>query len=189
MLLTNWIGKQFEKSQFVPHHLTEAQKQQRTECCRYMAVANAQFVKTNVTGDGTWRFQYQLETKRQSTVSQLSKSKKNRFYTSIVKTQLIDFFDCQGIINKEFLPAGQTVNGKFCCDVLKRLLARICQICPPLKQTDSLFLFFDNARRYKATIEKRFLDKYRVTDLSHPQYSPDLSPSDVFLFPNFRIPY
>jgi hypothetical protein len=33
---------------------------------------------------------------------------------------LIIFFDIQGIVHKEFVPPGQTVNGKFYCEVLKR---------------------------------------------------------------------
>jgi hypothetical protein len=31
------------------------------------------------------------------------------------------FSDIQGIVHKEFLPPGQTVNGRFYCEVLKRL--------------------------------------------------------------------
>jgi hypothetical protein len=34
---------------------------------------------------------------------------------------LIAFFDIKGIVHKEFLSPGQTVNGKFYCEVLKRL--------------------------------------------------------------------
>jgi len=34
---------------------------------------------------------------------------------------LIIFFDIQGLAHKEFVPPGQTVNGKFYCEVLKRL--------------------------------------------------------------------
>jgi hypothetical protein len=34
---------------------------------------------------------------------------------------MIVFSDIQGIVHKLFIPLGQTVNGKFYCEVLKRL--------------------------------------------------------------------
>jgi hypothetical protein len=34
---------------------------------------------------------------------------------------IVFFFDIQGIVHKEFVPPGQTVNGKFYCEVLKQL--------------------------------------------------------------------
>ena len=37
------------------------------------------------------------------------------------KSMLIIFVDIRGIVHKEFVPPGQTVNGKFYCEVLRRL--------------------------------------------------------------------
>jgi hypothetical protein len=39
-----------------------------------------------------------------------------------VKTMLIAFFDCDGIIHNEFVPAGQIMNSTLYKDVLQRLL-------------------------------------------------------------------
>jgi hypothetical protein len=39
--------------------------------------------------------------------------KKARLVRSNVKSMLIIFFDIQGIVHKEFVSPGQTVNGKF----------------------------------------------------------------------------
>jgi hypothetical protein len=47
--------------------------------------------------------------------------KKARQVHSNVKSMLIIFFDIQGIVRKEFVPPGQTVNDKFYCEVLKQL--------------------------------------------------------------------
>lgn len=35
-----------------------------------------------------------------------------------IKSMLICFFAVDGIVHKEFVPVGQKVNGKFCCDIL-----------------------------------------------------------------------
>ena len=40
---------------------------------------------------------------------------------SIIKSMLICFFDQKGIVHKEFVPPGQTVNAAFYVEVLKRL--------------------------------------------------------------------
>jgi hypothetical protein len=39
---------------------------------------------------------------------------------SNIKSILICFFDIDGIIHKEFVPSGQTINAKFYCGVLRR---------------------------------------------------------------------
>jgi hypothetical protein len=72
------------------------------------------------TGDETWTFQYDPETKRQSAewhTSASPKPKKMKMSNSKVKTMLIVFFDVKGVVHKEFLPQGQTVNAPYYVDV------------------------------------------------------------------------
>ncbi|KAJ4430922.1 hypothetical protein ANN_19515 [Periplaneta americana] len=52
-------------------------------------------------------------------------TKKSRLQKSKVKTLLIAFFDNNGIIHKEFVPAGQIINAAFYQSVLNRLPQRI----------------------------------------------------------------
>jgi hypothetical protein len=51
--------------------------------------------------------------------------KMERHVQSKVKSVLIIFFDIKGIVNKGFVLAGQTVNSKYYCDVLRRFCERI----------------------------------------------------------------
>ena len=44
---------------------------------------------------------------------------------SRVKIMIIVFFDSRGIVHKEFVPPGQTVNHTFYKDVLERLQKRV----------------------------------------------------------------
>jgi len=81
-----------------------------------------------VTGDETWCFQYEPETKRQSAewkAPDEPKPKQPRLEKSKVKTMLICFYDSKGIVHKEFVPPGQNVNAVFYLGVLKRLVRRI----------------------------------------------------------------
>ena len=50
------------------------------------------------------------------------------------------------------------------------------------------FLHHDTVRSHTAFIIKEFLAKEKnQTVVLHPPYSPDLAPSDVFLFPSMKI--
>jgi len=71
------------------------------------------FFKHVITGDETWIFKYDPDTKRQSLEWHTCNSphqKKARMSKSKIKTMLICFFDSQGVVHKELVPQGQTVN-------------------------------------------------------------------------------
>jgi hypothetical protein len=85
-------------------------------------------LKRIVTGDESCCFQYDPETKRESMVwrsARLSSSKKIRLQKSRVKTTLIVFFDIGGMIHKEFVPQGTTVNSHYYLGVMQRLYERM----------------------------------------------------------------
>jgi hypothetical protein len=69
-----------------------------------MADADKIFVNKIITGDETWCFAYNPETKRQSSawVGETSpQPKKLTFQRSRNKTMLIIFFDSQGTVHKD----------------------------------------------------------------------------------------
>jgi len=98
----------------------------------------------------------------------------------------IAFFDSDGIIHKEFIPAGETVNSAFYEEVLKRLLRRIHRVRPELHRTGQWILLHDNAPAHCAIRVHQFLAQHGVPVLDHPPYSPDLAPAESFCFPAGR---
>ena len=92
--------------------------------------ADEKLLENVITGDESWVFQYDPETKRQSrqwkSVSS-PRPKKARMQRSQVKVMLITFFDHQGMVHHEFVPQGQTVNQHFYKEVLTRLVNKIRQ--------------------------------------------------------------
>ena len=44
---------------------------------------------------------------------------------------LICFFDQEGIVHREFVPPGMTVNADFYCDVLRRLRENVSEMVKP----------------------------------------------------------
>ena len=82
----------------VPRMLTHDQKQRRIHISSDL-LRKAEMFDRAITGDETWRFQYDPETKRQSMQRKTQNSprpKKARISRSQVKTMLVCFFDHKG---------------------------------------------------------------------------------------------
>ena len=115
-ILTMDLKKRKLCARFVPHALREDQMDDRVVACRDlldMIDNDDNFLDKIITGDESWCFAYDPETKRQSSewVGEHSPPpRKLRFQKSRVKTMLIVFFDSQGVVHKEFLEEGCTVN-------------------------------------------------------------------------------
>ena len=100
---------------------------------------------------------------------------------SKVKSMLIAFFDSRGVVHKDFVPPGQTVNAAFYVEMLKRLKKRVARIRPEIANT--WVLHHDNTPSHASLLVREFLAKGTVATLRQPPYSPDLALSDFFLFP------
>jgi len=107
--------------------LSDDQKAHRISVCRKVkqqARDDPNFISNIITGDETWVYGYGPETRQQSLQWKSPNSpqlKKVCQVHSNVKSMLIVFSDIQGIVHNEFIPTGQTINGKFYCEVLKWL--------------------------------------------------------------------
>lgn len=122
-----WEMKSYEltmnrvATKFVQNILTADQKQQ---CWRLQGVSIGHLQRCNLivqgfTGDESWFYGCDL---RQATIlliekSNFTKKKKARQVNSKEKSTFVVSFDIKGIVNKEFVPEGQTVNSTY-CDVL-----------------------------------------------------------------------
>ena len=100
---------------------------------------------------------------------------------------LICFFDQKGIVHKEFVPPGQTVNATFYVKVLKHLRENVRRKWPDQWRNNTWLLHHDNAPAQDALLTRRFLTNKNMTVVPHPPYSPDLAPSDFFLFPKLKM--
>ena len=98
----------------VPKNLSVEQKANRLEIFEDLLgrlEIEPNFLHKVITGDESWLFDYDPETKRQSEEWQTKSSprpKKARMSRSRVETIIIVFFDSRGIEHKEFVPPGQS---------------------------------------------------------------------------------
>lgn len=192
LILTEDLGMKKICAKMVPKLLSDDQKARRVDLSRDVLEqleGNPEFLDNVITGDETWVFQYDPETKRQSLQWKTAGSprpKKARMSRSRVKVMLIVFFDNKGLVHHEFVPQGQTVNQHFYKEVLSRLIARIRRSRRDLWENNRWILHHDNAPAHNALSIRQFLAEKQITTLEHPPYSPDLAPCDFWLFPKVK---
>jgi len=71
-------------------------------------------------------------------------------------------------------------------EVLERLREKVRRKRSEFFANNSRILHHDNAPAHTALFVKECLATKQITVLEHPAYSPDLAPSDVFLFPKIK---
>jgi [histone H3]-lysine36 N-dimethyltransferase SETMAR len=95
------------------------------------------------------------------------------------------FWYAHGIIFIDYLEKGQTINSDYYIALLERLNAEIKKKRPHLKKKKVLF-HQDNALCHKSNKTTAKLHELGYELLPQPPYSPDLAPSDLFLFANLK---
>lgn len=191
-IIREYLGMRKLCAKWVPRELTIDQKQQRvddSEQCLEMFKRNkAEFFRRYVTMDETWLHHYTPESNRQSsewTASDEPNPKRGKTQQSAGKVMASVFWDAHGIIFIDYLQKGQTINSDYYIALLERLKAEIAKKRPHLKKKKVLF-HQDNAPCHKSgkTMAKIYELGYEL--LPHPPYSPDLAPSDYFLFADLK---
>jgi hypothetical protein len=87
---------------------------------------------------------------------------------------LIIIFDAQGVMHKEFVPEGKTVNAEFCKGVMECPLKRIQRVCSAAFCSRDFFLFHDNAPHQAASV-CQFLTPKNLQSFITPKLSRFIS--------------
>jgi len=168
------LGMRKISAKMVPRILTHDKKQRRLHISSDL-LRNAEMFDMVITGDETWCFQYELETKRENMQWKTQNSprpEKARMSRSQVKNK--------GIVHYKFIAQGQTVNQQCYLEVLTRLRESLRRKRPGL-WPDKWILNHDNAPAHDAFRVREFLAKNSITKMDHPPYSTDLAPCVEFL--------
>jgi hypothetical protein len=139
------------------------------------------------TGDESWCFMYDPETKRQRATwfsPKKPKAQKLKIQKLRVKTMLTAFFYAEGIIHHEFVPEKQIVNGKLYKEVIKKLITRVYCVRPEFQESGSWYLLHDNAPAHSSGIVSECLAERGIPVLSRPPYSADLAAAHFSYFLN-----
>ena len=134
---------------------------------------------------GVWLRSWDQTAKWGMATKSSPRPKKACMSRSRVKTTIIVFFNIRGIVHKEFVPPGQTVNHTFYKDVLERLQKRVQQVRKDV--TDDWVLHHDKAPAHTVLSIWEFLAKKNIPVLPHPPYGPEPATCDFYLSLSWRV--
>ncbi len=184
---------------FVPRLLTQEQK----DFCKKLCEDNLQAMKDDplflsriITGDESWISVFEMELKVKSR-EWLPKGRHTLRPIKAIrnhsekKAMITIFWDMQGVVHSEYLAPNETVSSDTYCDVLRRLKEAVRRKRPELWHRDNegyreFRLQHDNASPHTACITLGLIGESGILMVPHPPYSPDLAPSDFFLFPRLK---
>lgn len=192
-IIHDHLGMRKVCAKWVPKMLLPDQKATRVAICQELLHRYQQegerFLNRIVTQDESWFHMSEPESKEASKQWKHPDSprpKKVLSKPSSKKVLYSFFWDNQGIIVQWPVEEGHTVTGSYHADLLRN------QLHPSLKLkrrgmiTHGVLLLQDNAPAHTSHVAQAAVFDLGYEQLPHPPYSPDLSPSDYFLFPRVK---
>jgi len=162
-------------AKMVPNKLTTEQKANRKDVCLDLLdrlERESEFFSRFITGDESWILEYDPDTKRQSRLwhnansPRPKKARMSKSKTKSIRSLSLSLFFSQGIVHKEFVPPGQTVNQTFYREVLERLRKRVARVRPGIART--WMLHHDNAPCHTAVSINEFLAERSIPVVPQP---------------------
>ncbi|XP_015435240.1 PREDICTED: histone-lysine N-methyltransferase SETMAR-like [Dufourea novaeangliae] len=153
---------------WVPHVLME-----RNLCRR---------VDRIITGDEKWVVYNNVKRKRSWSKKDEPDQSTSKADIHQKKVMLSVWWDFKGIVFFELLPDNTTINSEVYCNQLDKLNDSLKQKRPELINGKGVVFHQDNARPHTSLVTRQKLLQLGWDILPHPPYSPDLEPSDYYLF-------
>ena len=143
------------------------------------------FLARIVTQDETWAHHFDPETKQSSKEWRRPDESRPQMpltSASAGKVMVSVFWDAQGVLLLDYLKKGSTVTGQYYASLIQKPRVAIKEKRRG-KLSKGIMLLHDNAPPH--TI-KDTIHACGCELLSHPPYSPDLTPSDFHLFSHLK---
>jgi histone-lysine N-methyltransferase SETMAR len=175
-------------SRWVPHQLTAKNRQDRVDACRENL---AKFNEGKwrlcdvITGDESWIYLRQIGSKAINS-SWVAEGNSAR---TVVRRGLFEpkfmfsvFFRATGLVHISVMQDGGTITAQSYIENSLDPVIREIKRQRPASGTTNMKFHHDNARPHVAEIVRTRLNNAGLTIVRHPPYSPDLAPSDFWLF-------
>ena len=179
------LGMIQKQGNWVPYELTPRNVERRFFTCEMLLARHKRkgFLHRIVTSDEKW-IHYDNPKKKKSWGppghASTSTAKPNIHGK---KLMLCIWWDQLGVVYYELLKPNETITGA----LYRTQLMRLSRVLKEKRahyysRHDKVILLHDNARPHVAAPVKTYLETLNWEVLSHPPYSPDIAPSDYYLF-------
>lgn len=178
------LGKVKKLDQWIPHQLTDNQRQQRFDICSALLTRNNQtpFIDSIITCDEKWIMYDNLSRASRWLDKDEPPKKFPKQKLTKQKVLVTVWWSSRGLIYYRFLPAGQTINADLYCQYLQEMHQELLLKQPALANRKQPIILHDNARPHTARKTLQIIQDLGYEILAHPPYSPDLSPTDYHFF-------
>ena len=176
----------------VPKYLNADRKRQRYQASEqlleFFRPNPNDFLSRLVTMDETWLYHYDPETKQQSMEWRDSGSPSPKIIgvkKSAGKVLPSIFWDPDGILLIIYLPKVQTINA----EKYSFLLVQLKDILKEKRRgkvTKGVSFLLDNIPAHRTLTTQKEIAYLDFQYFDYPPYSPDLAPSDYYLFPGLK---
>lgn len=169
---------------WIPYELKEINAIQRFSICDSLLKRNKNdpFLKRLITGDEKW-ISYQNVTRKRSWCKKGESAEMTpKVGNHQKKVMLSVWWDFKGIIYFELLPRNKTINSAVYIQQLSKLNIEIIKTRPELANRKGVVFLHDNATPHTSLAARQKLLELKWDVLLHPPYSPDLAPTDYYLF-------
>ncbi|KAA6366131.1 MAG: putative Mariner Mos1 transposase [Streblomastix strix] len=171
-------------TRWVPHLLTQAQKDKRVELAAHIYdqlihESDSSYAYL-LTGDESWMF-YDYPVVSQWVAQGTPRPIAERRTVASKKTMLTAMFTGKSFWLLDFKPEKGAITAQYYIDeILETVEQEMIELLPNAK--DEVRLLVDNAPAHNANITKEYIQNSIFERVDHPPYSPDLAPSDFWLF-------
>ena len=184
-ILTTRMKYQSKLLEKVPHDLTNEQKLNRVHCSqellKHLEVVKKSGYRYYSTGDESFFF-WDTKKKRIWLPSDQKPPKAPTAKFLATKTMITIFWSPCGIQVLKALEPGQSFNASYFKEQIIDELLKNKYAANSKSHKKKFYIQFDNARPHKSSTVLQFCEQNNLYILPHPPYSPDLAPSDFFLF-------
>jgi histone-lysine N-methyltransferase SETMAR len=181
-ILIKSLGMTKIHCKWIPHYLTDAQKLTRVllakDMLKTLTTESNNHFRNLITGDESW-FLYNYPDKSYWDKSIEPRREIVRPAIDTPKVMIVIFWGVSEVPVLSFLNRGEGMTAARFHEIVLKPLIKLNESRP---SDNKLLLHWDNAPAHTAKVTKAVVRKEQLKILPQPPYSPDLSPSDFFLF-------
>jgi len=181
-ILTNELHLRKFKCRWIPYQLTPLRQKNRVEGAQalLMTLNDPEMLEKTITGDQAW-FYLDNPFEEQWTESPSDVSTHVKRTIQSKKVMITVLWGIHGFYLVDPLPDDQTYDSIYFVTLLQRLKS-ILNRSGIFEKDCILSLHLDNAKVHRSQYTNEKVTELGFAMLPHPPYSPDLAPSDFFLF-------
>ncbi|EFO84462.1 hypothetical protein CRE_18120 [Caenorhabditis remanei] len=179
------IGKVKKLGRFVPHDLKDFDKKRRVDMSMFLLSSHRTkaWLDDLITGDENWVHYSNNVRKAQWVDEDEQAAAVPKPEIHVKKVMLSIWWSVRGVEYWELLDEGKTITA----DVYSSQLQKLRQaVASSRGEKARVFFQHDNARPHVSKVTNAKLMSFGWTVLPHPPYSPDLTPSDYWLFSHLQ---